>query len=74
MRYLLDTNTCIEFDRAAYRWGLIRAQLALAGTPIGPNDLLIASIALVNGLIVVTNNVREFSRVPDLCVQDWSNP
>ncbi len=38
---------------------------------IGANDLLIVSIALANGLILVTHNVREFSRVPDLRWEDW---
>jgi tRNA(fMet)-specific endonuclease VapC len=39
--------------------------------PIGPNDLLIAAIALANGLIVVTHNTSEFSRVPGLSIEDW---
>jgi tRNA(fMet)-specific endonuclease VapC len=38
---------------------------------IGPNDLMIASIALAHGPILVTHNVREFSRVPGLVVEDW---
>jgi tRNA(fMet)-specific endonuclease VapC len=38
---------------------------------IGPNDLLIASIALANGLTVVTHNTSEFSRVPGLPLEDW---
>ena len=47
-------------------------QLAGGGTLIGPNDLLIASIAFANGLILVTNNTSEFSRVPGLKLGDWT--
>jgi tRNA(fMet)-specific endonuclease VapC len=49
----------------------LRVQLESAGQPIGPNDLLIASQALAYDLIVVTNNVREFSRVEGLQVENW---
>jgi tRNA(fMet)-specific endonuclease VapC len=41
------------------------------GTPIGPNDLMIAAIALVHDVVVVTNNTREFSRVVGLKTVDW---
>ena len=58
-------------DRAADEYGRIRAHLAGLGTLIGPNDLLIASIALANGLILVSHNTREFSRVPGLKLDDW---
>ena len=58
-------------DSAADHYGRIRAELAHAGTPIGPNDLLIAAIALADQLTLVTHNVREFSRVPGLSVEDW---
>jgi tRNA(fMet)-specific endonuclease VapC len=50
---------------------MIRAQLALAGTPIGPNDLLIAAIALANGSTLVTHNTGEFGRVNGLRIEDW---
>ncbi len=49
----------------------IRTALEQAGTPIGPNDLLIASHARMLGLTVVTNNTREFSRVAELKVENW---
>jgi tRNA(fMet)-specific endonuclease VapC len=52
-------------------YGEIRRQLARQGTPIGPNDLLIAAHALVLDLTVVTANAREFSRVPGLKVENW---
>ena len=52
-------------------YGEIRQQLASQGTPIGPNDLLIAAQALALDLTIVTANVREFSRVPGLGVENW---
>jgi tRNA(fMet)-specific endonuclease VapC len=58
-------------DRAADEYGRIRAYLTGLGALIGPNDLLIASIALANGLILVSHNTREFSRVPGLKLDDW---
>ena len=57
-----------EADRA---YGTLRAQLEQAGNPIGPNDLLIASQALANKLVLVTDNVGEFGRVPRLVVENW---
>jgi tRNA(fMet)-specific endonuclease VapC len=61
-------------DRAAQMYGRIRAGLAAQGTPIGANDLLIAAIALAAGLILVTHNTGEFSRVPGLRIEDWEIP
>jgi tRNA(fMet)-specific endonuclease VapC len=58
-------------DRAAEKYGEVRAHLAALGTPIGPNDLMIAAIALVNQLTLVTHNTTEFSRVPGLTLEDW---
>lgn len=58
-------------DLAAEEYGRIRAHLANQGTPIGPNDLLIAAIARSQGLTLVTNNTSEFSRVPGLFIEDW---
>lgn len=58
-------------DSAAVAYGQIRAQLAALGTPIGANDLLIAAIALVNNLTLVTHNIREFGRVEALTLEDW---
>ena len=45
--------------------------LAAAGTPIGPYDVLIAGQAIARGLTLITNNVREFRRVPALQLEDW---
>jgi tRNA(fMet)-specific endonuclease VapC len=50
----------------------IRARLKREGTPIGPYDLLIAAQAVARKVPLVTANVREFARVPDLTVVDWS--
>jgi tRNA(fMet)-specific endonuclease VapC len=52
-------------------YGHIRSQLQKLGTPIGAMDLLIASHALFLDTVLVTNNTREFERVPDLKVENW---
>ncbi len=52
-------------------YGAIRDALETIGAPIGANDLLIAAHALAVDCVLVTNNVREFCRVPDLQVVDW---
>ena len=57
---------------ATRRFGEIRAHLARLGTPIGPYDTQIAAIALAHDLILVTNNVTEFKRVPNLRWEDWT--
>lgn len=58
-------------DEAHFYAAQIRADLASKGTPIGPNDLLIAAIALTNNLTLVTHNTSEFGRVKDLHIEDW---
>lgn len=58
-------------DQAAEIFGNIRAQLTTQGTPIGAYDLQIAAIALAHNLILVTHNTREFSRIPELQLEDW---
>lgn len=58
-------------DAAAGHYGRVRAKLSASGTPIGGNDLLIAAIALANGLTLVTHNTSEFQRVPNLQIEDW---
>lgn len=58
--------------QAAAEYGMIRAHLARQGTPIGAMDMLIAAHARSEGLIVVSNNTREFCRVPGLAVEDWT--
>ncbi len=58
-------------DRCAEHYGVIRDELERTGTPIGPNDLMIAAIAVSNDLVLVTHNVREFSRIVGLQIEDW---
>jgi tRNA(fMet)-specific endonuclease VapC len=72
--YLREIKT-FSFDaQDAYSTAQIRATLARAGTPIGPYDVMIAGTALARGLIVVTANTREFSRVTGLQLEDWRQP
>ena len=56
---------------ADQRYAEIRHDLARRGTPIGPNDLLIAAHALAADLTLITANTREFERVPSLRVENW---
>jgi len=64
----------LEFDHEdARRAGMLRAELAGAGTPIGPYDVLIAGQALSRDMTLVTRNLREFRRVPDLRLEDWES-
>ncbi len=56
---------------AGQHYGQLRAELQRKGSPIGAYDLLIAAQALSLGLTLVTNNTREFRRVPQLIVEDW---
>jgi len=60
-------------EAAAHVYGDIRATLEKAGTPIGSMDLLIAAHAVSLGIPLVTNNTREFSRVPSLNIVDWTD-
>ncbi len=52
-------------------YAVIRRYLEMTGQPIGPNDLLIAAHARALGMVLVTDNVREFERVPGLRVENW---
>ncbi len=62
-----------DFDqKAAWKFGEIRSALERAGKPIGPYDVQIAAHALALGCVVVTNNLREFQRVPGLKVENWA--
>jgi tRNA(fMet)-specific endonuclease VapC len=69
-----ETIASLPFDdNCAEEYGLIRDELDRAGTPIGPNDLLIAATARAHDAILVTHNVREFSRVAELRIEDWES-
>lgn len=58
-------------DHAAMEYGKIRAYLERQGTPIDPLDMLIAGHAKAEDLVLVTNNTKEFNRVPGLKVENW---
>ena len=73
--FLAGPVSVLEFDGADARVaGDIRADLARAGTPSGPYDLLIAAQAKRRGLTLVTANSREFARIQGLAWQDWAKP
>jgi len=71
-RFLAPLEVVAYDKAAAARYGPLRAHLEGRGTPIGQMDTLIAAHALALGCTVVTNDVREFRRVPGLAVEDWS--
>jgi tRNA(fMet)-specific endonuclease VapC len=77
---LLDEFLSAGFEQPAFdnedarEAGAIRAELEARGAPIGPFDYLIAAQARRRGAVLVTNNRREFERVPALMVTDWSAP
>ena len=58
-------------EKASQHYGSIRSVLEKSGQVIGVNDLHIASHARSEGLVLVTNNVREFERIPALAVENW---
>jgi len=60
-------------DRCAHDYGVIRADLATQGKPIGANDLMIAAIARAHDLVLVTHNTGEFKRVAGLRMEDWES-
>ena len=69
----LSAISILPFDSdAAEEYGAVLADLERKGTPIGPMDMLIAGHARSRGLILVTNNTREFFRVNELEVEDWT--
>jgi tRNA(fMet)-specific endonuclease VapC len=70
-QFLLPLEILPFDDMSSECYGHVRATLEVVGTPIGPLDTLIASHALSIGATIVTNNVREFSRVRGLRVQNW---
>lgn len=65
-------DAILPWDRAAVDATTgIKMALRTAGTPIGPNDTAIAGHAITAGAVLVTNNTREFERVPGLKLEDW---
>ena len=71
LQFLAGVTILYFDDSAAIEYGKIRAYLEKRGTPIGIMDMLIAAHARVNGLTLVTNNTREFERVPNLDLENW---
>ncbi len=71
--FLSGPVSVVDFDEEdAVRAGEIRAALEKAGTPIGPYDVQIAAQAVRTGATLVTANLREFTRVDGLTVEDWA--
>lgn len=71
MTFLSIVNVISFGSSAAEEYGKIRAYLRKKGTPIGTMDMLIAAHAKSENMTLVTNNVREFERVPDLIIENW---
>jgi tRNA(fMet)-specific endonuclease VapC len=72
LEHLFEEFSVLSLDKPGAKLaGQIRSQLAASGTPISPNDLLIAAVALANDLTLVTHNTREFSRINSLKHEDW---
>jgi len=72
-RFLKEFATLAFDEKCEEVYGVIRAQLAVAGTPVGPNDLLIAAIALANEATLVTHNTAEFGHGSGLRIEDWES-
>jgi tRNA(fMet)-specific endonuclease VapC len=73
LRDLIAHTTILPFDRSVAAFaGQIRADLEAEGRTIGPSDHLIAGTVLACGATLVPRNVREFTRIPGLQVEDWS--
>jgi tRNA(fMet)-specific endonuclease VapC len=71
-QFLLPLVVASFDERAAMSYGQIRASLEIQGTPIGSLDTLIAAHALSLDVALITNNVREFARVPGLNLENWA--
>ncbi len=72
LRFLLPLTILPFGSAAASEYGEIRDYLQSQGTPIGPLDMLIAGHARAEGIVLVTNNTREFERVPKLQLENWA--
>ena len=72
IEFLVPLEILSYDDMAAKDYGEIRASLERQGTPIGSMDMLIAAHALSLSCTLVTNNEREFSRIPSLKIENWA--
>ena len=70
--FLHDFSIAPFDERCAKAYSKIREHLQTSGKLIGPNDMLIAATAIANDATLVSNNIREYSRVPNLQVESWS--
>ncbi len=71
--FMMPLEVAFFDETAANMYGVLRASLEQKGTPIGAMDMMIGAHALSKNLTIVTNNVREFNRIPNLVVVDWFN-
>jgi tRNA(fMet)-specific endonuclease VapC len=72
---MLESLEEVPFDREAARQSArVRVELERRGIVIGPMDLLIAGTVLSRGAVLATNNIREFSRIKGLRLEDWTSP
>ncbi len=70
-QFLIPLEILVFDQQAAQVYGTIRADLERQGQVIGSLDMLIAAQAKSEDIVLVTNNVREFSRIPDLKLENW---
>ncbi|AJD42458.1 tRNA(fMet)-specific endonuclease VapC [Rhizobium sp. SEMIA 4085] len=70
-RFVVRLEVLPFADKAAAHYGQVRTELERAGTPCGPHDMQIGGHARSEGLIVVTNNMREFARMPGVRAENW---
>lgn len=70
--FIIPLDIASYDEEAALAYGDIRTNLEKAGTPIGAMDMLIAAHAMSLGVTLITNNTREFSRIPSLGIADWT--
>ena len=73
-KFLSFFNTIIFENKDAVVYGMVRHKLKVKGQIIGPIDMLLAAQAISKGLILITNNSKEFLRVDNLKTEDWTNP
>lgn len=72
-RFMERIDAVLPWDKAAVdATTLIKQHLSAQGTPIGPNDTAIAGNAIAAECVLITNNIREFIRVPGLEIEDWT--
>jgi tRNA(fMet)-specific endonuclease VapC len=69
---IIKKFTILDFDNSqAELYGKIRVDLEKSGTPLGNMDMLIAASALAAGAILITHNIKHFSKIKGLKVEDW---